>query len=85
MRSAFSSYTHIEITEIIACQVQCEEKVSGSLRCVLGVCTEREEALIYTNICQPEGISKSHLNLCKYLVVAEFNHVCSSYIKRLTV
>jgi hypothetical protein len=59
--------------------------VSGSLKSVLGVGTEREEALIYTNICQPKRIPKSDLKLCKYLVVAEFNYVCSNYIKRLTV
>jgi hypothetical protein len=58
---AFSSYTHREIIEIVGCQVQCEEKVSGSLKCVLGVGTDREETLIYTNICQPKRISKSDL------------------------
>ena len=36
---AFSSYTHIEIIEIIASQVQCEQKVSGSLKRVFCVGT----------------------------------------------
>jgi len=73
---------HIEMKEIIACPVQCEEKVSGLLKCVLCVGTEGEGALIDTNICQPKRIAKSDLNLCKYLFVAEFNYVCSNYIKR---